>query len=601
MLIEEHFFQLRSYYSAIPNDVWFDIKSEELCGVLFTSKRNVNLLLKKMEKENWISWTPGKGRGNQSKLLFSKGKDTLLIEAAKDKVKRSDLHGAYSILEEYGIEAEGKKQFTDWLEQQMGYRANEDEADIDILRFPFYRSIPHLDPAFVGRRTEAHMIKQIFDTLVLYNANTGKLEPNLAHYWKSDESSKIWTFYLRKGVRFHNGKRLTAVDVAFTLMRIKDPSTASPHRWMVKDIKKIVILHDYALEIELEKPHSLFASFLSTERLAIVPEDLAGKSDFSSHPIGTGSYSVEKNDDSILLLNAHDDYFKERAFIDKIEIWVWPDYSSENKQPPNLSEMKYLPLSLNAHVENNDFNELNNIENGCYYLVFNLQKNGILQDIHFRQSLHYALNREQMIIDLGGLRFKPASGFTPSQNGDNVLFEADYNTARELLKRSSYNGEIIHLYTYRMTSNELNAKWIKEQAENILGVHLQISILPIEELKMRDTMEKADIIISGEVFDENIEVGWLDMLQTGNSFIKNFQDSPLRNRVDEILFHALSVTESQERLRCFSEIENIYRDTFALLFLYHSRQSISHHNSLKGISLNALGWMNYKDLWFEQK
>ena len=92
----------------------------------------------------------------------------------------------------------------------------------DILKIPISRKIFPLDPAFVAVTTESHLTSQIFDTLVVYNDVTGKMEPHIAHTWELSEDGLTWTFYLRKDVYFHNETVLTSKDVRFSFERLKE-------------------------------------------------------------------------------------------------------------------------------------------------------------------------------------------------------------------------------------------------------------------------------------------------------------------------------------------------------------------------------------------
>ena len=64
----------------------------------------------------------------------------------------------------------------------------------DVLKIPISRKIFPLDPAFVAVTTESHLTSQIFDTLVVYNDVTEKMEPHIAHTWELSEDGLTWTF-----------------------------------------------------------------------------------------------------------------------------------------------------------------------------------------------------------------------------------------------------------------------------------------------------------------------------------------------------------------------------------------------------------------------
>ncbi|OEH91099.1 SgrR family transcriptional regulator [Bacillus solimangrovi] len=598
MLVEEHYLQLRTHFSDEQNGEWIEVKLTKISEILYSTKRNANLLIKKMEDREWIKWSSGRGRGISSKIMFLKEKDILLVELAKSKVLSGDLHNAHSLLNTYDVSNEGGVMFSEWMEQQLGYHQKEtSQQPLDILRFPFYRPIPFLDPAFAMRRTEVHIVKQLFDTLVIYNPNTETIEPHLAHHWTSDETNKVWTFYLRKGIRFHHGKTMTSLDVDYTLRRVQNPDTKSPHQWMVNGIKNITCIHDHAIQIELIEPNSLFVNVLISSKLSIVPNDLHEHEDFATLPIGTGPFSIKQNDKSKLLLRVNEHYFKERAHLDQIEIWIWPDETDEHRL--KTLNFKYLVAPKNSLQDGKEFVELNRFENEIFYLVFNLHKQAPYQNANFRKAFHHAINRSLIIEELRGFRHKPASGFLPSNKIETYMNDYDLNKAKEELARSGYSGETIHLYIYEMQSNIENAQWIKRAAEK-LGVHIEISVFPIEELRKKDVMMQADLIAAGEVFDTNIEIELIGLYRENGSFIGSLIGEKHREEIEDQIAKALRTSNKIQRLQLLNDIENIIRDRNSVIFLYHNRQNAVHHNSLKGVSLNALGWIEYRDLWLEK-
>ncbi|WP_108670271.1 SgrR family transcriptional regulator [Peribacillus acanthi] len=578
MRIEDYYLMLRNYYPSTLEQIPFEVTLEDVSVALDCTKRNTNLLLAKMEDRNWINWIPGRGRGNRSTIVFIQNKEAILFSLATKRVQKGDIKGAFQLLELQG-------NFTKWMEQQMGFV--QDETTLDVLRFPFYRPILELDPAFVTRRSEAHMVKQIFDTLLIYNKKTRMPEANLCHYWQSDSDHKIWRFHLRKGLFFHDGKPLTAHDVKFTLERIL--SVGSPHVWMTEKIKKIKVLHDYRIEIELVDSNSMFDLFLCSEGLSIVPSHLSNSESFSRMPVGSGAFSIINNDSTLLKLKANDYYFKERAYLDVIEMWVWPDYHGNN--PLSGVQVEFLPLTS----ENHTLKGIENLEIGATYLVFNLNKKGPQQDSYFREALHVVLDRYRMIQQLGGGRESPASGFIPTFDNDGDMW--DMTEAHRLLKQSQYAGESVKLYTYEMKTNEENADWIRDCARD-LGVVLEVEVLPINELKK--SMWDADMILAGEVFDHPIELGLLHFFAGGDSFIQVALDCELKQLHTLNIEKAMEACNQEDRLEYLRIIETELKARHAILFLYHSRQTVYHHDSLKGISLNALGWMNYRDLWIDR-
>lgn len=96
-----------------------------------------------------------------------------------------------------------------------------------------------LDPAIGYDWQNWSMIKSLFDGLMDYVPGTTELRPDLAESYEISEDGKIFTFKLRKGVKFHNGRELTAQDVKYSIERVVNPATQSPGAGFFATIKGV--------------------------------------------------------------------------------------------------------------------------------------------------------------------------------------------------------------------------------------------------------------------------------------------------------------------------------------------------------------------------
>jgi SgrR family transcriptional regulator len=129
------------------------------------------------------------------------------------------------------------------------------------------------------------------------------------------------------------------------------------------------------------------------------------------------------------------------------------------------------------------------------------------------------------------------------------------------------------------------------------GIHLEVHVLPIEELKRRAV--EADLLLAGEVFDEDLQLGLTDTFQQGTSFFRAHWSPLLRDAVDCHIDRVLREENSEQRMRLLEKVVQMLKEEMAVLFLYHSSQSTTYHSALEGVSLNALGWVDYREIWFK--
>ncbi|MER8785611.1 ABC transporter substrate-binding protein [Mesorhizobium sp. M1006] len=159
----------------------------------------------------------------------------------------------------------------------------------------------------------------IYNNLVEIGSD-GVLKPELAESYEAAPDAKTWTFKLRSGVTFSNGKTLTADDVVASINHHRGPDSKSSAKPIVDGIANIKSDGSNTVVIELSSGNADFAYLLSDYHLVVGPAD-NGKVDWSAH-IGTGGYTLAEYDvGNRLLLKRRDGYWKPNAaWFDEVEI-----------------------------------------------------------------------------------------------------------------------------------------------------------------------------------------------------------------------------------------------------------------------------------------
>ena len=119
----------------------------------------------------------------------------------------------------------------------------------------------------------------------------GRTKPDLAERWTASDDLKTWTFYLRKGVKFHHGRELDAQDVIATVARIQDKATGSVTRVNFELIDKMEALDNYTVRFTLKAPYAGLADLFSDRQARIVPRDRVDT--LATAPSGTGPFKLK--------------------------------------------------------------------------------------------------------------------------------------------------------------------------------------------------------------------------------------------------------------------------------------------------------------------
>ena len=181
-----------------------------------------------------------------------------------------------------------------------------------------------LDPAKGSLSTDYARHYMLYSGLTQYDAN---LRPQLALAESiSDTESTVWTIKLRSGVLFHDGKTLTAADVAYSLLRHKNPAVGSKMKAIAEQFQSVKAMAPNEVQIQLVSPNADLPAILADAHFLIVKD---GTTDFRT-AIGTGPYKLKEFNPGVRTVGVrNENYWKPgRPYLDEIELIGIPDESS---------------------------------------------------------------------------------------------------------------------------------------------------------------------------------------------------------------------------------------------------------------------------------
>ncbi|PIV24085.1 MAG: peptide-binding protein [Deltaproteobacteria bacterium CG_4_8_14_3_um_filter_45_9] len=259
-----------------------------------------------------------------------------------------------------------------------------------------------LNPILSQDSASSEINSFVFNGLIKYDRDLQGFVGVLAESWKVEKGSEpVITFYLRKGVLWHDGKEFTAEDVKFTYDKIMDEKTNTVRRSDYELVKTADVLDPYTFRVTYKQP---FAPGLATWGMGIIPKHLLEKEDinttqFNRRPVGTGPFRfIEWVSDEKIVVEANPKYFEGRPNLDRIIYRVIPE--------PSLSEMELLTQGVDYYsvfphqlrrMKEVPFLKMYSQPTLSYtYIGYNL-KNPLFQDKRVRQALTYATNREEIV------------------------------------------------------------------------------------------------------------------------------------------------------------------------------------------------------------
>lgn len=469
-----------------------------------------------------------------------------------------------------------------------------------VFRWPSISDPPTLDPAHVVDTTSDRVVRFLFSGLVDMDLKTFKPIPSIAERWTISRDGKVYTFYLRPGVKFQPpvNREVTAEDFKYTFTRYLNPKTKTENTWVLEDIKGakammngeattlegVKVIGPYTLQITLESPFAPFLSKMVLSNTFVVPWEEAEKwgDAFTEHPCGTGPFKfVEWIHDVHVKVARFDDYFKGKPYLDAIEFRIIPEEATRlaEFQAGNL-EVVDIPFGMIKTLQTDTkWKDMVVIYPmlGVYYVGLNMEKEPFKDNKKLRQAFNYAVDRKGICEILREGAALPAKGFSPpSLPGFDPTIEGyTYNPekAKQLLAEAGYPGgkglpEITYWHNAPSETHSAIAQYIQANLRDI-GVTVNIN-----------TMDWAAYIqFCQEGKPQMFRMGWLADYPDPDDFLwVNFHSvniGPRGNysrysnpRVDALLSLAQEIADWKQRVKLYSEAERILIDDAPVLFVY---------------------------------
>ncbi|MUT65713.1 ABC transporter substrate-binding protein [Paenibacillus sp. NEAU-GSW1] len=570
-----------------------EVTLEQIADALHCTPRNAKLVLRRLKEDGLIEWQAGRGRGNRSRLSFMASKENVLLEMTRQYADKEDYKQAFDLLQRYGSGTQAADKFTDWLSGSFGFAKEQGEDNVvkDTLRLPLSKAILTLDPAECLYSLDGHMTQQFFDKLVRYDDEADRILPQLSHAWESNAEATEWTFHLRKGILFHNGKELKAEDVIFTFNRIRSGKRNS---WLLRSLIAAEAVTERAVRFRLIKPNRIFPRFLCSISLSILPANFAGQDEaaFWKHPVGTGPFQMEEWTDERFVMNANTRYYQGRPHLDSVILVFMPSSA------PSQALWQQQFLGPGGELEEVPQEEWQRTDSGhccTSLLTWNMNKEGVHQSEPFRRAVDLLIDRRRMIDELGERRFQGAKGYFREEQDQPKEGEGELNqeAAKLLLLQDNYGGTPITIGTYGHHSRD--AEWIQQQCASA-GIAVQIRYEHHENIQHASVRKDMDAILHALVFPEK-EVCMIENYEQDGSFVKEYQTADWQAWISEQIDSALACEHREDRLSLLSVIENRLKQASHLSFLLHSTFQRFSSPSYKGIGTNSHGWIDFKDIW----
>jgi ABC-type oligopeptide transport system substrate-binding subunit len=471
----------------------------------------------------------------------------------------------------------------------------------NVFRYSIVQRPSTLDPGKVQDGNTIDLLQQVFEGLTTWSEDN-KPVPNLCEKWDISPDGTVYTFTLKKGVKFHSGREVKASDFKYSIERACDPklqsTVAGGYLDDIVGVKEMVagkadnvpgiqVVDDYTLEIKIDKPRPYFLGKLTYPCSFVVDKDIAKMGQeittVDMMKSGTGPFIPESyQNEQVFTLVANKNYHGGAPAIEKIERPVLADSATR------IAKYRAGELDL-IQLERQDIAAIEGDEKfkshlkfydrpAIWYVGFNPKLVPALADVRVRRAIAMAINRKRIVEDIMGNFNKLATGILPpGVDGarENVLpYDYDPVKAKALLKEAGMDGKMPAMDMY-YRSEQADYRLVVESVQADLKQNLGITInaKPLQTAAYLDRYNKKNL--------PTYHMRWgADYLDPQNFLSIFFNSTGNENKfnynnpeVDRLTNLADVESDHEKRMKLYAQAEDIVLADVAWVPIFYQRDA----------------------------
>jgi peptide/nickel transport system substrate-binding protein len=463
-----------------------------------------------------------------------------------------------------------------------------------------------LNPFLRTTSTNFYIRGLVYEPL-LDNDKNGNQVPCLAESWTISPDGKTYTFRLRRGVLFHNGKELTAEDVKFSVDYALDPKNAASGFAMMQHVDGVRVRDKHTVEITLKRPDVSFLDLISTVRpFPIVPQGSvpSGKRDLPAFPPGTGPFVFK-------------DYkpAREIAFVKHKNYWQkgFPYLDEVVLKPVLEDQVRFTGLRAGDldMIERTPYNFVTKLLKGEYpdlratvaryagyrRLLFNVA-DPPFNNIKLRQAVRYAIDKKKYIDGAFWGLGEPAHQLFPADLPWHVRLpeiQRDPVKVKGLLKEAGVSPEW-EAEVIGQKSEEEELQMIQQQLTTA-GIKTKVTILERGARVTRESSGDFMMVLSGSDIPSD------PAQEFRSEFGCNEVETKVKKRtensagycnkeVDRLLAEADQTTDQKKRHEIYSKVVKIFHEEIPDIPLAYVPRYFTYHQKVRGFETDFDGRFN---------
>ena len=528
-----------------------------------------------------------------------------------------------------------------------------------VLRLNSIEDYSSLFPAANNDIYSSHIAAQSYEGLLRFNQKTLEVEPSLAESFDIDNNKKVYTFHLRKGVKFFDddcfegglGREVTANDFKYCFEFLC--SNHAENKWpslfrgrilgadeyaagSANEVKGIRVIDDYTIQLELINPYSGLPNLVAVSAAAVYPKEAIDKYGYEgmhNRVVGTGPFLATeiKNGDKVVFERNEnywrkDEFGNQLPFLSRVEFSFIKDKNAELEAFRNeeLDMIWGLPVEEIPNImgsleeakngENKEFEvqSINSLNVQYYGFLYTSE---VFADPNVRRAFNYAIDRDSLVdFILEGEGSAAHNGFVPEMKGypyESVNgFDYDPAKAKDLLKKAGYpNGNGFPEITLNLNAsggvNEKVADALTAMLNQNLGVNIKLNVMSMSELHPMVERGEIDFWRFGWIADYPDPSNFLYLFHSKNiieekeTSINYFRYS--NPKFDEVYEAALVEIDPEKRMALYAQADQILMDDAVIMPLYFNNDIRLIDPDIQDFDINEMEYRDLSAVYYKEK
>lgn len=486
----------------------------------------------------------------------------------------------------------------------------------DTLVFAMNTDVQSLDPQIQNDTTSEQVVKMLYNTLLKFE-DDGTVVGDLAESWSVSEDKLTWTFNLKQGVKFHNGKELTSADVKATFDRALNAEAGGLRTTeIIKMFTAVEAPDPYTVTITTDGPYGPMESLMCNMSLGIMDADYIEQYGLDlgtsvEGENGTGPFKVVSWErDQEIVVERFDDYFGTPAKLKTVVYTVIPEAASrvialETGEVDVIDKPTDEDLArLEADTENFTVLRKPTISQRLFRFGCN---DPIISNTKVRQAIVYAIDRQAIIDALfTGSAYPSTAPLAPVTFGYSDLgeIEQDLELAKSLLAEAGYpDGFDTKIITTERYQNGIELAEIISQQLAEIGINAKIEVWEWSALSASwngitaDEFDQPIFIMGAGPSMRDADGGLRGLYTTSETGLNDRNYGFYSNaEVDALIEQGMQETDQQKRVEIYKEaMEILYREDPVAFWLFDMYGLAITSSKVEGVTLSPISTITFEN------